>query len=79
VVEAFVVTGHIQYVLRVVAPNLKHYSDFVIQRLYKVPGVTKVTSNILLKALKDEPQLHLSLLTKHGTVEHTNLQADDNS
>jgi Lrp/AsnC family transcriptional regulator, leucine-responsive regulatory protein len=66
VVEAFVVTGHTQYMRRVIAPSIKHYSDFVLQRLFKVPGVTKISSNILMKTLKDEPGLPVSLLAGHG-------------
>ena len=32
VVSAFIVTGHSNYVLRVQARNLKHFSDFVVTR-----------------------------------------------
>jgi Lrp/AsnC family transcriptional regulator, leucine-responsive regulatory protein len=66
VVEAFVVTGRAQYVLRVIAPSLKHYAEFVLHRVYKVPGVTKVSSNILMKTLKNESGLPRSLLAGHA-------------
>ena len=54
VVGAFVVTGESHYLLRVLAHNLKHYSDFVLNRLYKAPGVMGIRSNIVLQTLKDE-------------------------
>ncbi|HDR9038444.1 TPA: Lrp/AsnC family transcriptional regulator [Burkholderia vietnamiensis] len=54
VVGAFVVTGESHYLLRVLAHNLKHYSDFVLNRLYKAPGVMDIRSNIVLQTLKDE-------------------------
>lgn len=54
VVGAFVVTGETHYLLRVLAHNLKHYSDFVLNQLYKTPGVLDIRSNIVLQTLKDE-------------------------
>ncbi|AJY13266.1 Lrp/AsnC family transcriptional regulator [Burkholderia dolosa] len=54
VIGAFVVTGESHYLLRVLAHNLKHYSDFVLNRLYKAPGVMDIRSNIVLQTLKDE-------------------------
>ncbi|SMG00417.1 Lrp/AsnC family transcriptional regulator [Burkholderia singularis] len=54
VVGAFVVTGESHYLLRVLAHNLKHYSDFVLNQLYKAPGVMDIRSNIVLQMLKDE-------------------------
>lgn len=62
VMGAFVVTGESHYVLRVLAPNLKHYSDFILQRLYKAPGVMDIRSNIVLQKLKDEPGVPAALL-----------------
>lgn len=53
VVGAFVVTGESHYLLRVLAHNLKHYSDFVLNRLYKAPGVMDIRSNIVLRTLKE--------------------------
>jgi Lrp/AsnC family leucine-responsive transcriptional regulator len=53
VVGAFVVTGESHYMLRVLAHNLKHYSDFILSRLYKAPGVMDIRSNIVLQTLKD--------------------------
>jgi Lrp/AsnC family transcriptional regulator, leucine-responsive regulatory protein len=79
VIEAFVVTGHTQYMLRVIAPSIKHYSDFVHQRLHKVPGVTKISSNILMKTLKDEPGLPVALLASHEPPGHTKRRTDSSA
>ncbi len=54
VIGVFIVTGESHYLLRVLARDLKHYTDFVLNRLYKTPGVMDIRSNILLQTLKDE-------------------------
>jgi Lrp/AsnC family transcriptional regulator, leucine-responsive regulatory protein len=62
VVGAFVVTGETHYLLRVLAHNLKHYSDFVLQRLYKAPGVMDIRSNIVLQTLKEDSGVPVTLV-----------------
>jgi hypothetical protein len=52
--------------LRVLAHNLKHYSDFVLQRLYKAPGVMDIRSNIVLQTLKEDSGVPVSLVKKTG-------------
>ncbi|MDI7065533.1 Lrp/AsnC ligand binding domain-containing protein, partial [Klebsiella pneumoniae] len=59
-----VVTGETHYLLRVLAHNLKHYSDFVLQRLYKAPGVMDIRSNIVRQTLKEDSGVPVSLVTK---------------
>jgi Lrp/AsnC family transcriptional regulator, leucine-responsive regulatory protein len=54
VVGAFVVTGESHYLLHVLAQSLKHYSDFVLTKLYKAPGVMDIRSNIVLQTLKED-------------------------
>lgn len=66
VVGAFVVTGESHYLLRVLAHNLKHYSDFVLNRLYKAPGVMDIRSNIVLQTLKDEAGAPVGLARTGG-------------
>ncbi|WP_281686884.1 Lrp/AsnC family transcriptional regulator [Pseudomonas citronellolis] len=53
VVNACIVTGHSNYVLRVQARNLKHFSDFVVNRLNRANGVTDIRSEIILQTIKD--------------------------
>jgi hypothetical protein len=49
-------------VLRVLAHNLKHYSDFVLSRLYKAPGVMDIRSNIVLQTLKEDSGVPVELV-----------------
>ncbi|WP_028226605.1 Lrp/AsnC family transcriptional regulator [Paraburkholderia ferrariae] len=62
VVGAYVVTGETHYLLRVLAHNLKHYSDFVLNKLYKAPGVMDIRSNIVLTTLKVEAGVPVDLI-----------------
>ena len=64
VISAYVVTGDSHYMLRVLAHNLKHYSDFVLTRLYKAPGVMEIRSNIVLQILKDGPGVPAELVAR---------------
>ncbi|ALD89830.1 AsnC/Lrp family transcriptional regulator [Cupriavidus gilardii CR3] len=54
VLSAYVITGDSNYILRVQARNLKHYSDFIVNRLYRTPGVMDIRSNIVLQRIKTE-------------------------
>lgn len=53
VVGSYIITGDANYLLRVRARNLKHYSSFVLERLYKTTGVLDIRSNIVLQVIKD--------------------------
>jgi DNA-binding Lrp family transcriptional regulator len=66
VVGAYVVTGETHYLLRVLAHNLKHYSDFVLNRLYNAPGVMDIRSNIVLQTLKDDTGVPVDLVARSG-------------
>jgi len=66
VVGAYVVTGETHYLLRVLAHNLKHYSDFVLNKLYKAPGVMDIRSNIVLTTLKVEAGVPVDLIAHRG-------------
>ena len=63
VVGSYIITGDANYLLRVRARNLKHYSSFVLEKLYKTPGVLDIRSNIVLQTLKDTQMLAPELLT----------------
>ncbi|WP_454253328.1 Lrp/AsnC family transcriptional regulator [Pseudomonas sp. Marseille-Q7302] len=57
VVEAFIVTGASNYLLRVRARNLAHYTDFIVNRLHATSGVTDIRSDIILQSLKAKDNL----------------------
>jgi Lrp/AsnC family leucine-responsive transcriptional regulator len=59
VLECFSVTGEADYLLRIVAPDLKSFSDFLMHRLMPLPGVRSVRSNIVLETVKQTTVLPL--------------------
>ncbi|SDV46385.1 Lrp/AsnC family transcriptional regulator [Chitinasiproducens palmae] len=52
VLDALIITGSCSYLLVVHTRDLAHYSDFIVNRLYRTPGVMNITSNIVLGSLK---------------------------
>jgi Lrp/AsnC family leucine-responsive transcriptional regulator len=64
VVGSYIITGDANYLLRVRARNLKHYSVFVLERLYKTTGVLDIRSNIVLQTLKECTELAPELLSE---------------
>ena len=62
VVGCFIITGEANYLLRVRARNLKHYSAFILDRLYKATGVLDIRSNIVLQTVKDTHMIDPVLL-----------------
>jgi Lrp/AsnC family leucine-responsive transcriptional regulator len=64
VVGSYIITGDANYLLRVRARNLKHYSAFVLERLYKTTGVLDIRSNIVLQTLKESTELAPELLSE---------------
>ena len=52
VVGAYIVTGDTNYVLMVRTRNFEAFSQFVVNRLNKLRGVTKIHSQIMLSELK---------------------------
>ena len=51
IIGSYVVTGEANYLLRVRTRNLKHYSDFVLEKLYKMPGVLDIRSYMVLQTV----------------------------
>lgn len=50
--ECFVVTGDIDYMLKVVAHDLKALSEFLLATLMRIPGVSGVKSSVCLDEIK---------------------------
>ncbi|HSK41826.1 MAG TPA: Lrp/AsnC family transcriptional regulator [Arenibaculum sp.] len=63
VLECFSVTGEADYMLRIVAPDLKAFSDFLMHALMPLPGVRSVRSNIVLETVKQTTVLPLRQAT----------------
>jgi Lrp/AsnC family transcriptional regulator len=62
VVDAYAMTGEIDYVLRIVTRNIERYERFLREELLQLPTVREVHSQIALKRIKHTTQLPLSLL-----------------
>ena len=52
VLECHAVTGDFDYVLKVVTPDLKALSDFLLKTLAQLPGVNAVRSSVSLDEVK---------------------------
>ncbi len=60
IVECHAVTGAADYVIKVVAPDMKAYDQFLQAKLFKVPGVASVRSDVVLREVKYETALPVS-------------------
>lgn len=59
ILECWSVTGEADFVLRIVAKDLKSFADFLSQHLLRVPGVRAVRSSIVLHRIKQTTALPL--------------------
>ncbi|WP_420476430.1 Lrp/AsnC family transcriptional regulator [Noviherbaspirillum sp. ST9] len=63
VVGSYIITGEANYLLRVRARTLKHFSAFILEKLYKTDGVLDIRSNIVLQTIKDTHAIAAELLS----------------
>lgn len=52
IIECHTISGDFDYILKVVAPDLKSLSEFLTDRLMQVPGVANLRSMICLEEIK---------------------------
>ncbi|UTW10829.1 Lrp/AsnC family transcriptional regulator [Marinobacterium rhizophilum] len=57
VLECWGVAGDADYMLKIVAPDLKAFADVTLHRLLNLPMVSNVKSNLLLQTLKSTTEL----------------------
>ncbi len=57
IVECQAITGEADYVIKVVAPDMKAYDQFLQTKIFKVAGVHSVRSNVVLREVKYETAL----------------------
>ena len=57
IIECHAITGEADYVLKVVAADMKAYDQFLQQHIFKLPGVASVRSNVVLREVKYETAL----------------------
>ena len=57
IVRCQATTGQADYLMTVLAPDIKHYERFLHETIFKLPGVTHVRSSIVLREIKSENEL----------------------
>lgn len=62
ILDAYSVTGEADFVLRIVAPDLAGFADFVSARLLRQEGIRSVRSSIVLHRIKQTTALPLPIL-----------------
>lgn len=64
ILECYTISGDFDYLLKVVATDLKSLSNFLTDRLMQVPGVSGVRSMVCLEEIKQASPLPIS----HGSA-----------
>lgn len=59
VLECFATSGEADFHLRVVVKDIDAYNTFLDEFIFRLPGVSQVRSNIVLKKIKDDTALPL--------------------
>jgi Lrp/AsnC family leucine-responsive transcriptional regulator len=59
VMECYLMTGDSDYLIRVVAPDLKALQEFITERLARIAGVSNIRSSMALKQVKYKTALPL--------------------
>ncbi len=59
VLDCYVVLGNIDFLLRIVAEDIKGYERFIYEKLSQLPGVQEVNSSIALSEIKHTTMLPL--------------------
>ncbi|MGH6881980.1 Lrp/AsnC family transcriptional regulator [Hypericibacter sp.] len=62
VVSAHLVSGEADFLLEVVMPDLKHYEEFLVGRLLKLPMIKDIRSNFAIRTVKLDAALPLGHL-----------------
>ncbi|MDY7538800.1 Lrp/AsnC family transcriptional regulator [Undibacterium sp. RTI2.1] len=60
IIECHTITGDFDYILKVVAPDLKSLSQFLTDRLMQVPGVASLRSMICMEEIKPVSSLPIA-------------------
>ena len=53
IIECHAMSGSHDFLLKAVAMNMEHFSDLVMERMLRIPGVKSVESNFSLRAIKE--------------------------
>jgi DNA-binding Lrp family transcriptional regulator len=64
VMDCYSVSGDADYLLRIVAQDLPAFSELMMKRVLRLPGVARITTNIALQNVKQTHVLPLDHLTQ---------------
>ena len=67
IVSCYSTTGNADYVMKVLAADIKAYEAFLHDTAFKLPGVTHIRSSVVLKEVKSETRLPLRVTTETAT------------
>ena len=59
VLECYHITGSDDFMLKIAVENIEKYEQFILQKLTKIKGVSKVTTNIVLSTVKYSTKIHI--------------------
>ena len=60
VLDAYVLMGQTDFMLRIVAPDIDAYERFFFQKLSKLPGIQEITSTVALSDIKSTYELPIA-------------------
>lgn len=60
VMECYTMTGEMDYMLKVVTKDIRHYEIFVRTYLASIPGIREIHSNIAVTCIKNTTELPLA-------------------
>ncbi len=59
VLDCFHITGEEDYLLRVTVRDMQHYRDLLLNRLTKIPGLSKLKTMVVLSQIKIKTELEV--------------------
>ncbi len=59
VLECYHITGSDDFMLKIAVENIEQYEKFILNKLTKISGVSRVTSNIVLSTVKYNTKIHI--------------------
>lgn len=75
IVSCYSTTGQADYVMKVLAPDIKSYERFLHETAFKLPGVTHVRSSVVLKEVKADTRLPITAPGKSVKAKARKLRA----
>jgi DNA-binding Lrp family transcriptional regulator len=58
--ECWILSGEVDFILKCVARDLRHFQDFVMNQLTQAPGVAGLRTALTIRSSKDEPMVPLA-------------------